>query len=130
MGKFDNVVVTLDKNKVYSSYYAKACKIFPDWKLIAISRGIPDGFSGEIMRELNPPQQLLYEYKNKQCNDEEYIKRYYAEVLSNLNPYDIYNRVKGKVILCYCGKDSFCHRKLVVDWIRLNIREQAVGGEV
>lgn len=64
MSKSSDESIIIDKNKVYSSYYARACKIIPDWRLVSISIGIPDNFNGSIMRELNPPQQLLYDYKN------------------------------------------------------------------
>ena len=125
-----NDTVVINKNKVYSSYYARACKIIPDWKLVAISIGIPDNFGGDIMRELNPPQQLLYDYKNGLCTEEEYTIRYYNTILNYLNPVDIYNKLKGKVILCYCGKDSFCHRHIVLDWLRQNLGEETVGNEI
>lgn len=130
MSKTSDVSVTIYKDKVYSSYYARACKIVPDRRLVSISIGIPDNFGGEIMRELNPPQWLLYKYKNGQCNEEEYTEVYYNEVLNKLNPKDIYERLKGKVILCYCGKDKFCHRHLVIKWLRDNLGEDAVGYDI
>lgn len=130
MGKTSNETIVLDKNKVYSSYYARACKIIPDWRLISISIGIPDNFNGEIMRELNPPQQLLYDYKNGLCSEDEYTKRYMDNILSKLNPLDVYNKIKGKVILCYCGKGSFCHRNIVLKWIEDNLGKGVIGGEI
>lgn len=107
MGRASEETVILNRDKVYSSYYARACKIVPDWRLISISIGIPDNFGGSILRELNPTQQLLYDYKNWLCNNVEYTERYVRNILDNLNPVDIYNKLKGKVILCYCGKDAF-----------------------
>lgn len=130
MGKTADVVVKLDKDKVYTSYYARACKIIPDWRLVAISRGIPDNFGGAIMRELNPSQELLYNYKNGNISDEEYSEIYFNETLKSLNPEDIYNKLKGKVILCYCGKDSFCHRHLVIEWLEQNLGSEVIGNEI
>lgn len=130
MGKTADVVVKLDKDKVYTSYYARACKIIPDWRLVAISRGIPDSFGGTIMRELNPSQELLYNYKNGNIGDEEYREIYFNETLKSLNPEDIYNKLKGKVILCYCGKDSFCHRHLVIEWLEQNLGSEVIGNEI
>lgn len=126
----DKIVVTLDRNKVYSSYYARACKIFPSWRMVAISISIPDGFDGIILRELNPTQQLLYDYKNGLCDEHEYEERYYNNILSRLDAKSIYEKVKGKVLLCYCGKDKFCHRKLVLKWLADNLGENVVGGEI
>lgn len=130
MGKASNESIVLDRNKVYSSYYARACKIIPDWRLVSISIGIPDNFNGEIMRELNPPKQLLYDYKNGLCNEDEYTERYMSNVLSKLNPLDIYNKIKGKAILCYCGRESFCHRSLVLKWLESNLGKEIIGGEI
>ena len=130
MGKLKEDIVILNKDKVYSSYYARACKIVPNRRLVAISIGIPDNFGGTILRELNPPQQLLYDYKNGLCNEEEYIYRYYSSVLSKLNPIEIYNKLKGKVILCYCGKDKFCHRHIVMNWLIKEVGANYVGHEI
>ena len=125
-----NEEVIIKRDKVYTSYYARACKIVPDRRLVAISIGIPDGFNGEILRELNPPENLLYDYKNGKCTEEEYTERYRLNVLDKLNPIDIYNKVKGKVMLCYCGKDKFCHRKLVLEWLAQHLGEDVIGNEL
>ena len=122
--------VIIKRDKVYTSYYARACRIVPDRRLAAISIGIPDGFNGQIIRELNPSEKLLMDYKNNRCSDEEYIDRYKSDVLDKLNPVDIYNKVKGKVMLCYCGKDKFCHRKLVIEWLEQHLGEEVVGNEL
>ena len=87
-----NETVILSKDKVYTSYYARACRIVPDYRLISISIGIQNNFNGEIMRELNPPEWLLYSYKNGNITEDEYSKIFYEQVLSKLNPLDIYNR--------------------------------------
>lgn len=128
--KAQEQIAMLDRNKVYTSYYARACKILPDWRLVAISIGIPDNFNGDILRELNPPQQLLYDYKGGRCTEEEYIQRYYENVLNNLDANYIYNKVKGKVMLCYCGKDSFCHRNIVLEWLEKNLGKGVIGYEI
>lgn len=130
MARTYDETVTIKKDKVYSSYYARACKIIPDWRLIAISRGIPDNFGGSVMRELNPSQSLLYNYKNWVISEDEYKEIYFNETLKQLDPCVIYNKIKGKVIVCYCGKDSFCHRNLVIEWIRQNIGDEVIGGEI
>lgn len=125
-----NETVIISKDKVYTSYYARACRIIPDYRLISISISIPNNFNGEIMRELNPPEWLLYSYKNGNITEDEYSKIFYEQVLSKLNPVDIYNKCNGKVLLCYCGKDSFCHRKIVLDWLKNNISEDIIGYEI
>lgn len=130
MSRASDKAVVIDNNKVYSSYYARACKIFPSRRLVAISIGIPENFNGEIMRELNPPKSLLRDYKNGICNKDEYRERYYSNILNTLNPIDIYNKLKGKVILCYCGKGYFCHRTLVLEWLEINLGKEVIGNEI
>lgn len=123
-------LIEMQKDKVYTSYYAYACKILPGHRMVAISLGIPDNFTGEIYRELNPSKELLYAYKNGKISSEEYTRWYKTEVLNNLDPMDVYNRLKGKAALCYCGKDSFCHRKLVASWLAEQIGSEIIGGEL
>lgn len=127
--KNDNVEIVLKKDKVYSSYYSKACKIIPDFRLVAISVGIPDKFNGHILRELNPSKELLYRFKNNLCSEEEYIITYAEETLNKLNPYNIYEKLKGNVIVCYCG-NGFCHRHIVMDWLKNNLGKDIIGGEI
>lgn len=128
MGYKEQTVI-LKRDKVYTSYYAKACKIVPDFRLVGISIGIPDNFNGQILRELNPSKELLYRFKNGLCTENEYIETYKTETLSRLNPSTIYEKVKGKVLLCYCGQGS-CHRHLVIDWLRENLGDSIIGGEI
>lgn len=130
MSKISEETITIKRDKVYSSYYARACKIVPDRRLVAISIGIPDNFCGEIMRELNPPSTLLYKYKAGLVNEEEYTEIYNDQVLAKLDANEVYNRLKGKVILCYCGKDKFCHRTLVMKWLEQNLGKEVIGSEI
>jgi uncharacterized protein YeaO (DUF488 family) len=128
--KENDKAVTIKNDKVYSSYYARACKIFPDWRLVGISRKIPDNFNGEILKELAPSSSLLYNYKNDSISDKEYCETYKLETLDMLNPVEVYEKLKGKVILCYCGSESFCHRHLVINWLRENLDDNIIGGEI
>ena len=130
MGKLSNESVIIKNDKVYTSYYARACKIVPDRRLVAISIMVPDNFGGQFMRELNPPDYLLCGYKYGSITEDEYIETYNKVVLDKLNPIEIYERLKGKVILCYCGKDKFCHRRLVINWLINNLGQEVFGGEI
>lgn len=125
-----DIINKMDSNKVYTSYYSRACKILPDRRMVAISIGIPDGFNGDILRELNPSGKLLRGYKDGIISEEDYTKTYYCEVLNNLDADAIYEKVKGKCILCYCGRDKFCHRHLVIDWLIKNLGKEIYGGEI
>lgn len=130
MSKIKEEIVVIDNNRVYTSYYARACKILPNKRLVAISLGVPDYFQGEILRELNPIYSLLVGYKNRSITEEQYKDQYNFETLSKLNPAEIYNKLKGKVMLCHCGKDKFCHRHLVMEWLKENLGEEIIGNEI
>lgn len=130
MSRLSGETIIIKNDKVYTSYYARACKIVPDRRLVAISLGIPDNFNGEIYRELNPTVKLLSDYKSGLITKEEYTDIYLNQVLSKLNPLEVYNRLKGKVALCYCGKGSFCHRIVMLNWLGNNLGADIVGGEL
>lgn len=57
---------------------------------------------------------------------ENYIKRYNDEILYYLDPEEIYNDLKNKVVLCYEKPEDFCHRHLVAEWLNkhLNVNVQ------
>ena len=70
----------------------------------------------------------LIEYYKTIRNEDEYIRRYYEEVLDNLNQYDIIGIIRrismtniGRdiVLLCYESPDEFCHRRIVAKWLRI-----------
>lgn len=128
--KIEDETIIINNNKVYSSYYGRACKILPNRRMVAISLKVPDYFEGEIIRELNPTESLFLDYKNGTINEIEYEKRYKQETLDKLNTKEIYNKLKGKVIICHCGKDKFCHRQLVINWLKTNLGEGVTGGEI
>ena len=63
----------------------------------------------------------------KNHNNDFYIKHFYSEVLDNLNPQDVYNKLyelsvgKDCVLLCYEKSDDFCHRHIVAKWLEDNL---------
>ena len=120
--------VIIRNNKVYTSYYARACIIVPDRRLVAISIGIPNNFKGTIYRDLNPSQALLYKYKSGLITDEEYTEIYTNETLNKLNPEEVYKVLTGKVALCYCGKGIFFHRIVLLFWLLNYLGPAVIGG--
>lgn len=117
-------------DKVYSSNFGSVDKyVFPK-RQISISITTPTNFKGEKYTDLNPPQYLLDGYKSNTISWEQYIDIYYAEVLSKLDPEKVYEDLKGKVICCWCSKDSFCHRHLVMRWLRQKLGDKVAGGEL
>ena len=56
---------------------------------------------------------------------DEYTKRYREEILSKLDPLKVYEELDGAILLCWEKSGSFCHRRLVAEWL-----EAATGEEV
>lgn len=50
-----------------------------------------------------------------------YVKRYENEILFYLDPEEIYNDLKDKILLCYEKPSDFCHRHLVAKWLNRNL---------
>lgn len=117
-------------NMVYSSYFGVVDKHVFKERQVAISRTIPQDFNGTVYRDLNPPQDLLLAFKNEEIDELQFKEIYYSEVLEKLDPRKVYENLKGKVICCWCRKGEFCHRRLVLDWLRKEIGKEYVGGEL
>lgn len=96
------------------------------------------GFFGNSYKKMSPKLYLWQYYNNNpdQLSDEElidwYIKEFYELRLKHLNPYDLLNTLNQKfgdeiVLLCHelpektISKQTFCHRRLLADWIELEI---------
>ena len=91
-------------------------------------RKLPDDFelvnvtlkSGN--RAFSPSPQLLGDYKQGKITDEEYTERYTFEMrnsyMVNRDEWtDLLSKSRGVALSCYCGRDCFCHRKLLVDFL-------------
>lgn len=48
-----------------------------------------------------------------------YIDEYYKQVLSKLDPINIYNELDHKILLCYEDNMDFCHRHIVAEWLQI-----------
>ena len=50
-----------------------------------------------------------------------YVERYYDTVLHGLDPHEVYEELKGRVLLCYEEPEYFCHRHIVAAWLELEL---------
>lgn len=103
-----------------TSYFAKSSK-HPN--AVSIAGKAPFGFKGRIYKELAPKYSFFAQYKID-GDEQAYTKAYNDEVLSKLDPNKVLEELgKDSVILCWEGKDKFCHRHLVASWLieHLNI---------
>ena len=130
MGKSPSDVVVIDNNKIYTSYFNRAGRIVPNRRLISVSLGTPENWGGAYLRELNPSPSLLSRYKQGLVSTEEYEKVYRFETLRNLEPLDIYNKTKGKVLCCWEKSGEFCHRHIILKWIEEGLGDEIIGGEI
>jgi len=72
--------------------------------------------------QLAPTWKLLNAFRNEMITEEEYVAQF-NEQLSVLNPKGTLEAIKKAcgdkepVLLCHCGKQHFCHRHLVAEWL-------------
>lgn len=114
--------------KIYTSYFAKLRKIPENIIPISICGKAPPGYTGIQYKVLAPKYGFFMQWKETHDNNF-YIEHFNSEVLNNLNPQEVYDRLsafseeKDCVLVCYEKPSDFCHRHLVADWLskELNI---------
>lgn len=52
-------------------------------------------------------------------NNRYYVQEYWNQVLSKLDPEEVYNEIDHSVLLCYEGNTEFCHRHIVAAWFEI-----------
>jgi len=101
---------------MYTSYFAK----YKGDNAINIAIGKPKWYNCDSYPQLYPTWDMVMEYK-KNKNHIIYTRTYIDEVLSKLNPIDVYNDLHDKVLLCWEKSGDFCHRIIVAKWIENNL---------
>ena len=112
-----------------TSYFAKS-GTHPN--AIAISARVPEFYKGARYTKLAPSWSIYSEWKNSTDHDEfkneQYSIRFYNEILSKLNPKEVYEElcalVEGEpILICYESPGKFCHRHIIAIWlsVALNI---------
>ena len=107
--------------KIYTSYFANARNIPRDIALISISLYPPKGYGGLEYKQLAPTRPILESWKQN-YNQEEYIINFQKDVLSRLDPKNVYNYLysmtggRDCALLCFEKPEDFCHRHLVAEW--------------
>lgn len=129
---------------IQTSYYASPSikhlyKTNPE-RLVNIAIYKPSQINIASYPKLFPTQSILFEYKDamtdlnlrrlkENCPDEynhlkeniekRYIERYHKEVLYKLNPMKVAKDLDGKILLCYEKPESFCHRHIFAEWMKI-----------
>ena len=101
---------------------------------VAICLYPPIDWTGLNFIPLEPTPEIFFQKKSGKIDEKEYEKRYREEVLSKLDPKQVYNMFRDNVLLCWEepvfdknrniineGK-GFCHRHIIGKWIWENLR--------
>lgn len=110
-----------------TGYFGKVKSYPKNLKFVSIAR-FNRFWSGDKYLALAPTPDML-----KIEDENEYKKLYYERVLNKLDPLKVYNDLgENAVLLCYekwtdiKEKKTFCHRRMVAEWLEENISELKV----
>lgn len=110
---------------IYTSYFANTRHVS---NTVAICTGVPNWYKGAVYSALAPGWDIVMEYKQavrdgKPMQDiiANYVRRYENEILFYLDPEEVYQDLKNKILLCYEKPTDFCHRHLVRQWLNTSL---------
>ncbi len=99
---------------MYTSYFAKSGK-HP--KAVCVARFAPPTYRGKFYTRLAPSEHLLAQFKSGRISEEEYTIEF-KKILDKIDARAVVKALgEDAVLLCWEGKDKFCHRHLVAKWI-------------
>lgn len=100
---------------IYTSYFSNIKNLDKD-KCVSIAIGTPKWFNGKIIKELQPTWDMVMDHKSGKISDDDYINRY-INILSKINIDKFLKDYDDTILLCWCGKNKFCHRHILAEWI-------------
>lgn len=110
---------------IYTSNYFNPITLGCTRVSISVSR--PDGYKSlPIWRTVAPDwDTILKPYKDGVIGDAEYTRRYLQQLNSHrdriiVEARSYMNSPGDVVLLCWCRKGNFCHRRLLADWLKNN----------
>ncbi len=97
------------------------------YKTYAISgnRGKDANYYGECYPKLAPKLSFWKVWHDnigrisEDENNRYYVREYYKQVLSKLDPEMVYRELDNSILLCYEPITKFCHRHIVAAWLEL-----------
>jgi len=112
----------MENVKIYTSYFGNLRNL-RDYTPVAISRGVPQWYTGKVYQKVAPPYELL----RQGISRDEYLGRYLM-MLDRIGFVDIWNdltaipKFQGKplVLLCYESlkkPGEWCHRTMLSEWM-------------
>ncbi len=113
-----------------TSYFANHRKLKEvGFEVVSIARFPPGSCKG--IPDFAPPEDLVRGSKSGTLSEEDY-KACYIKMLDSIPVSRALELVRilkegNYALCCFCGKDKFCHRHLLADWLNrnfeLNIKE-------
>lgn len=105
----------------FTSFYAKSAGIR---HAVRISVKAPDYFEGFTYPPLYPSFDIVMGTKKGLITFDEYKSNYFNLLTARgVTPEQVYNDLPdGAVLLCYEPDPTFCHRRLVAEWLEDSLR--------
>lgn len=105
---------------------------YNNWKLdnyitysISGNRGKDVNYQGRCYPKLAPKLSFWKTWHNNigkisvEENNRYYVHEYWNQVLSKLDPEQVYNELDYSILLCYEPNTEFCHRHIVAAWFEI-----------
>jgi len=97
------------------------------FKTYAISgnRGKDANYQGNSYPKLAPKLSFWKQWHinigkiSEEENNRYYVKEYWKQVLSKLDPQEVYDELDHSTLLCYENNNEFCHRHIVAAWFEI-----------
>ena len=122
--KFTNLTKTQKEPMIYTTYFAQLKNLPDNIEPILITRWAPKFIKNlKEFKSLAPSEELLRAYKAGEILEQDYMQKYYKDVLSKLNPDEVRSKLfelsggKDIALVCYEKPSDFCHRHIVNDWL-------------
>ena len=99
------------------------------YQVYSISRdkGEDANYNGDCFLDLAPKKEFFKTWRHNRglideiTNNEYYIQEFYNQVLKELDPQEIYEKLDNSILLCYEEHNEFCHRHIVAAWFELTL---------
>ena len=110
----------------YFSYFGNVDKIRSekeDMVFVSVSLWCKN-WNGKRIKELAPSESILCEYKYNGGNWKRYEERYNSEILGGRSAIKLDKLIKERwgdkdfCFLCYEKSNVFCHRRLIMEWMK------------
>ena len=92
-------------------------------------------YQGKCYPALAPKLSFWEEWHNnigkisEEENNKYYVREYWNQVLSKLDPEKVYNELDNSALLCYESNMEFCHRHIVAAWFEILLDKKVPEGK-